>query len=303
MTDVLSDVLAQLDLQNLRCTRMEASGVWSFRFSLRTKLKFVALLKGEIWLIVEGGGAPVWLREGDTFLLTNDANYVVTSDPDLSPLNGFSDLNWCSGNVARFGGDDTIMIGGSFDVSGGFANFLLEALPKVIHIEAHEPSAHAFKQILSLLDDELTTGVLGNGAATRALAELLLVHALRTYSSRRGNNHAAWLNGLSDHKIKSALEIMHAEPGRAWTVGILAKEVGMSRSAFSERFSRKVGLAPLNYLTRWRLEIARDALGTSTRSINKIAQQVGYGSVSAFGLAFKRQYSISPGRYRKYRCS
>lgn len=160
-------------------------------------------------------------------------------------------------------------------------NFLFEALPKVIHIEAHEPSAHAFKQTLSLLDNELTTGVLGNGVATRALAELLLVHALRIYSSRRGHNPAAWLAGLSEHKIKSALEIMHAETGRAWTGGILAKEVGMSRSAFSERFSRKVGLAPLNYLTRWRLELARDALG----------------------LAFKRQYSISPGRYRKYRGS
>jgi AraC-like DNA-binding protein len=176
---------------------------------------------------------------------------------------------------------------------------LFEAVPRVIHIPAGEPSAHALRLSLSLMDSELASGGIGYEAATRRLADLLLIHALRAYTARTDTSRSAWLSGLSDPRIGRALGLMHGEPGRYWTVAELAKAVGMSRSAFAEHFARKVGLPPLGYLTRWRLERACTALRTGLRPVADIAQEAGYGSESAFGLAFKRRFGISPGRFRK----
>lgn len=298
MIDVLSDVLGHLDLRSVRCTRLEASPPWSLRFTLRTTLKFVAVMKGEVWLIADGE-EPVHLGKGDTFFLASAAKYVVASDPALPPADGLAAFDWESGGTARFDGSDTVMIGGGFDVYGSPADFLFEAVPRVIHIPAGEPSAHALRLSLSLMDSELASGGIGYEAATRRLADLLLIHALRAYTARTDTSRSAWLSGLSDPRIGRALGLMHGEPGRCWTVAELAKAVGMSRSAFAEHFARKVGLPPLGYLTRWRLERACTALRTELRPVADIAQEAGYGSESAFGLAFKRRFGISPGRFRK----
>jgi AraC-like DNA-binding protein len=298
MIDVLSDVLGHLDLRSVRCTRLEASPPWSLRFTLRTTLKFVAVMKGEVWLIADGE-EPVHLGEGDTFFLASAAKYVVASDPALPPADGLAAFDWESGGTARFDGSDTVMIGGGFDVYGSPADFLFEAVPRVIHIPAGEPSAHALRLSLSLMDSELASSGIGYEAATRRLADLLLIHALRAYTARTDTSRSAWLSGLSDPRIGRALGLMHGEPGRYWTVAELAKAVGMSRSAFAEHFARKVGLPPLGYLTRWRLERACTALRTGLRPMADIAQEAGYGSESAFGLAFKRRFGISPGRFRK----
>ncbi len=255
-------------------------------------------MKGEVWLIADGE-EPVHLGEGDTFFLASAAKYVVTSDPALPPADGLAAFDWESGGTARFDGSDTVMIGGGFDVYGSPADFLFEAVPRVIHIPAGEPSAHALRLSLSLMDSELASGGIGYEAATRRLADLLLIHALRAYTARTDTSRSAWLSGLSDPRIGRALGLMHGEPGRYWTVAELAKAVGMSRSAFAEHFARKVGLPPLGYLTRWRLERACTALRTGLRPMADIAQEAGYGSESAFGLAFKRRFGISPGRFRK----
>ncbi|WP_153769575.1 AraC family transcriptional regulator [Labrenzia sp. CE80] len=298
MTDVLSDVLNHLDLRSLRCTRLEAAGSWSLRFSLRTTLKFVAVMKGQAWLIPDGQEA-VHLCEGDAFFLANAAGYVIASDPALTPRDGLKAFDWEAGETACFGGDDTIMLGGGFDVHGGPIDFLLKAMPNAIQISAQDQSATALRLSLSLLNSELESPKVGNDAASKSLADVMLVHALRIYALGDGCRSAAWLNGLASPQIRQALELMHGNPEHAWTVGELASAVGMSRSSFARAFSAKVGQPPLGYLTHWRLERACAALRKGVEPMSRIAQAASYGSESAFGLAFKRQFGISPGRYRK----
>lgn len=298
MTDVLSDVLNHLNLRSVRCTRLEASGPWSLRFSLRTTLKFVAVMKGEAWLIPDGQN-PVHLCEGDTFFLANAAGYVVASDPTLTPRDGLKAFDWDTGETACFGGDDTIMLGGGFDVRGAPIDFLLKAMPTAIQISAQDYAAKALRLSLSLLNSELENPNIGSDAASKSLADLMLVHALRTYALGNGSRSPAWLNGLADPQIRRALELMHGNPEHAWKVDDLARAVGMSRSSFARTFAVKVGQPPLGYLTQWRLERACAALRKGVEPMSDIAQASNYGSESAFGLAFKRQFGISPGRYRK----
>lgn len=298
MTDVLSDVLNHLNLRSVRCTRLEASGAWSLRFSLRTTLKFVAVMKGNAWLIPDGQDA-VQLLEGDTFFLANAAGYIVTSDPTLPPVDGLQAFDWDGGETACFGGDDTVMLGGGFDVGGDPIDFLLKAMPNVIRFSAEDHSATALRLSLSLLNNELENPKIGGDVASKIVADFMLVHALRAYALRGDNPAPTWLNGLAHPKIRRALEGMHGNPEYAWTVGNLARAVGMSRSSFARTFTETVGQPPLAYLTQWRLESACAALRKGVEPMSNIAQASGYGSESAFGLAFRRQLGISPGRYRK----
>ena len=298
MTDVLSDVLNHLNLRSVRCTRLEASGAWSLRFSLRTTLKFVAVMKGEAWLIPDEQ-TPVRLVEGDAFFLANAAGYVVTSDPALIPTDGLQAFDWNTGKTACLGGDDTIMLGGGFDVQGGPIDFLLKAMPPAIQISAQDNAATALRLSLSLLNSELEGPKVGSDAASKSLADLMLVHALRTYALGGSFRAPTWLNGLAEPQIRQALELMHGNPERVWSVAELACAVGMSRSSFARSFSEKVGQPPLGYLTQWRLERACATLRRGVEPMSNIAQAAGYGSESAFGLAFKRHFGISPGRYRK----
>ncbi|WP_054000352.1 AraC family transcriptional regulator [Ahrensia marina] len=298
MIDVLSDVLNHLNLRSVRCSRLEASGAWSLRFSLRTTLKFVAVMKGEAWLIPDEEN-PVHLCEGDAFFLSNAAGYVVASDATVTPMDGLNAFDWDTGKTGCFGGDDTIMLGGGFDVHGGPIDFLLKVMPKVIQISAQSHSAKALRLSLSLLDSELENQKIGSDAASKSLADVMLVHALRAYAFGDGFRSPTWLNGLAHPKISRALAVMHGNPEYGWKVEDLARAASMSRSSFARIFAEKVGLPPLAYLTQWRLERACAALRQGVEPISGIAQASGYGSESAFGLAFKRQLGISPGRYRK----
>ncbi|HYH95141.1 helix-turn-helix transcriptional regulator [Hyalangium sp.] len=93
---------------------------------------------------------------------------------------------------------------------------------------------------------------------------------------------------------------MHGDPSKDWTVESLARQVGMSRSAFSGLFTQVVGEGPLTYLTRWRMHRAAGWLrGEPHLSVTEAAQRVGYESKAAFNRAFKRVLGTPPGAYRR----
>jgi AraC-like DNA-binding protein len=92
---------------------------------------------------------------------------------------------------------------------------------------------------------------------------------------------------------------MHESPTRPWTVAQLAKEAALSRSAFFERFSRTVGVAPMEYLLAWRMALAKKLLRQKEAGIADIAGRVGYSSASTFSVAFTRYVGLPPTRYAR----
>jgi transcriptional regulator GlxA family with amidase domain len=125
------------------------------------------------------------------------------------------------------------------------------------------------------------------------LIDLLVIRTLRMWVSQQGDR-LGWLSGLSDERVGRALNAMHLEPDRAWTVSALAETAMMSRSTFSDRFTAVVGLPPLRYLTRWRLTIAADLLRGGTLKVTEVAHGAGYGSEAAFSRAFKEEFGYPP---------
>lgn len=295
MSDPLSEIFTLLDITSAKTARLEAGGQWALQFPAVPHLKFNAILKGECWIRLKGG-EPVHLQAGDTYLLAGAPPYLLSGTPQLSgedvaPLYGAS-----QNNSVHYGGNDIVLLGGGFTLSSANSQFLLDTLPAFIHVPHTDPAAAVLKRTLHLLDEELANERMGSTLMTRRLADILLVQVLRAYVTGQGDG-IGWLGALSDPKIGRALKAMHAGVSDNWTVEDLAQKAGMSRASFAHKFRQRVGVPPLEYLTRWRMEMARDALARSDVSVSSLAATLGYSSESAFTHAFKRVFGRTPKRY------
>jgi len=296
MIDPLSDLFSLLDIGSARCTRFEAGGRWAFRFPAKPALKFVAVIRGGCWIVLPEE-PPVALSAGDTFLLANAPGYVIANDLSQEPEDGIAAFDWDHSDIARYQGSETALISGSFVFEAGNAQLLLDALPRFIHIPASDREATILRGTLSVLDDELGGGQIGASLMTRRMGDILLVQALRAYVTTMGPDNTGWIGALTDARIGKAIGLLHNDPGHGWTVNELATRIGMSRSGFALRFKQLVGIAPLDYLTRWRMHRARDALRKQQATVASLAASLGYASESAFANAFKRVFGRAPKRY------
>ncbi|MDJ0390777.1 AraC family transcriptional regulator [Roseomonas sp. E05] len=292
--DLLSEVLTVLGARSIRRTRLEAAGDWALAFPAQARLKFVAVLRGGCWILLPGQ-PPRALAAGDVFLV-GDTAYTVASDPEVTAADGMATYSTPDQDTVRLGGDETVMLGGGIAFAGEEAGFLLDALPRFMHAARGAPSASAVTRTLDLLDAEAGQPGLGSALVTMRLADILLVEAIRAYVADHGEASSGWIGALADRRIGQALRLMHSDIAFPWTVEALAARIGMSRSAFASLFTRRVGRPPLDYLTHWRMALARRLLDRQGADAAGVAARVGYASQSAFGHAFKRTFGHSPRR-------
>lgn len=292
--DPLSQVFSFLNVRASRCTRFEGSGNWSYRFPAKPALKFGAILRGACWIDF-GAGQRHQLAAGDSFLIADGPSYVLANDESLFPADGMAMFDWEHTDVARHEGADTIVVAGSFSFDMSDADLLLEALPRFLLIPALHPSASIIRSTLHIITAELGSMRIGATILAERLVDILLVQVLRAALDQDRNQDFGWMNALTDPRIGKAIQVMHGDVAHPWSLEQLCALVGMSRSAFSKRFKALVGRAPLDYLLRWRMRVARNMLRKG-RPVAIVANDVGYASESAFRHAFKRLYGHAPGR-------
>ncbi|MCX5496160.1 AraC family transcriptional regulator [Kaistia dalseonensis] len=292
MTDPLSDVLTILGARVTRRTRLEASGEWALAFPALDRLKFVALLRGASWIMVEGR-PPQRMAAGDVCLLGRTA-YAVASDPELPPLDGQALYGTPGCDAVRLGGDDMVSIGGTVAFAEGNAGFLLDMLPDFLFIPKSTAASGAMAAVLALIDGEVGRDLIGGDIISARLADVFVVEAIRAYAASAAQFEIGWLGALADPRLGRALRAIHGDIARPWTVADLAQVAGMSRAAFSAAFTRRVGEPPLAYVRAWRLTMARAALASGEESVASIAGKVGYTSQSAFGHAFRSAFGAAP---------
>jgi AraC-like DNA-binding protein len=301
--DALSDVLSMLRVRSGLSSRFEGQGDWAFRFPAYEHMKFGTVLSGRLHLWMEGANEQHALEEGDFWLMTSGKPFYSASDPERAPVDGpaaYSASRGTDGVVRhRSSGDSepVALASGRFLLENNIAGMLLERLPPLILLRAADIASHALGHVLALLKLETDPHSPGADVAQTSLATLVLVQALRAHAAS-GQLTDGWLKALADARVGTALSCMHGEPAARWTVESLATKVGMSRTAFANRFRQLVGTAPLEYLQQWRLAIATSALKNSEEPLISIAERIGYQSDTAFSIAFKRAIGISPGRYR-----
>ena len=296
--DPLSDVLSLLKIRSYASRAFQAGNGWSVRFGPSRGVKLFAVTSGEGWLALEEAERPVCVRAGDCVLLTSGRSYRVASDLSLTPVDGTQLLSTLgSTEIAQFNnGMDCSGVAGHFDMAGETAEFLLSILPPIVHVRK-ESDKQVLRWCLKQMMKEFQVSRPGEFLAAQQLATLMFIQILRNHLSSDFKDNVGWLYALADKHIGLSLQALHEKPGCRWTLTTLAQKAGMSRTGFALRFKKLVGITPMNYLTRWRMSLAKERILHSTDSINAIAMQIGYESESAFSTAFKRLAGCAPRRY------
>jgi AraC-like DNA-binding protein len=333
--DVLSDTLQVVRLTGAIFLNAALAEPWAVESATPRELAqylrlssdcialFHVLVQGQCWFAVPGY-APVLLRSGDAILLPQSAPHTMRSGhrailvpmssvlPPLPP-----------GEIV------TIHAGGSGEITNFICGFLhcdqrfnplIGALPPLIVIrlrqnedEDEEPSgrtAAASAAVLRVQEGGWLEGTLrhlveeargewpGNIEMLARLSEILFVEVVRHFMRQLPEAHQGWLAGVRDPIVGQTLRLLHAHPERAWTVEELAYEVAVARSTLAQRFTTLVGEAPMRYLARWRMQVAKHLLKQPNMRLAEVATRVGYDSEAAFSRAFRRHVGCPPDAWR-----
>jgi len=296
--DPFSELLRLTDPSSVVAGGFAAGGRWALAFPPPGKLKFFAVARGSCFLLA-GGQAPIRLELGDVFLVSARTAFVLASQPSVPPRDARR-LFTSEVTFAKLGdGRSHLVIGGHVSLNASTGGVLAEMLPPIIHVRAAAPQAAALQWLLAQLLRERDACLPGVAVASTHLAQLMFLEVLRAHLSTSDELPGGILRAVSDERIAPALRLLHENPRRAWQLRELAKATAMSRTAFAVYFKRVAGIAPLAYLTRWRMHLARRVLRSESRSISELADQLGYASESAFSNAFKRVVGVAPRRYRQ----
>lgn len=296
--DRLSDVFDLVEVRSVLTGGIAARGGWSARGPISDPVKFFAMVSGRARLTTDGMAEPVALESGDVAILIGRSwvAFEAGDEPrrEVQPESDFSAERFATADRAT----DDVLIGGCVDLTQAGRALLLGTLPPVTHVRASGVDSDRLRAAVRRLFDEATGDRIGSAFALRQYGALLLLEMLRVYVGQT-DLPPGLLRLLTDDRLRPALGLMHAEPGRAWSLEELARAAAMSRTSFAVRFHEVAGLPPLGYLTRWRMLLAQRALRDRDVRVGELAAQLGYGSESAFSTAFKRVLGESPLRYRR----
>lgn len=296
--DPFSDILKFTRAVSLVTGGFSAGGPWALRFPAPEKIKFFAVVRGTCWVCIDGE-APVHFATGDVGLLAARRSFVLASDLAMPAQDAMQVFACAGGKYATLGnGADFAHIGGHvlLDPAGG--KLLADVLPPWIHVPASSRQAAAFRWMLEQLVDEQATQQPGVQLASAQLAQLLFIQILRAHIQTSVPMPPGWLRAMGNPRLAPALRLMHGDPARGWHLEELASACAMSRTTFASHFKEVAGVAPLTYLTDWRMRLAERALREEATPVASLARSLGYTSESAFSNAFKRVTGNSPKAYR-----
>jgi AraC-like DNA-binding protein len=299
--DPLDDAFSVMRVRESLYARVDAGAPWAIRFREGKAARFGLVIAGTCRLTVEAPSQSIQLAAGDCYVILDGSTYTLGDDPRSLPLNCFDVMPKLVDGAVRIGGDGAAatVVTGWFVYDELGARPLTALLPRVLHTRVDGYRTEILKATLDLLAKETERPGVGSGVVISGLADILFVQAIRSHLNDAGEDDVGWLAALSDRRIGTAMRALHGSPADAWTVEKLAAAANMSRSAFAARFKAKLGEAPLEYLTRWRMFRAGVLLRHTERSLAEIANEVGYESDAALSKAFHRVIGMAPGAFRK----
>lgn len=300
--DLLSDVLGLLRLGGEVFCRTELTAPWGLSLS-RNSAHFHVVERGAVCFLLEGARKPFEAVAGDLVVLPHGHGHRMTDRPGRRTIPLEELLAGHHGPaLLRHGGGGapTDVLCGTFHIDGQIAGSVLQVLPPVIRLPTGGAVLSAWlRLLLQMLGEEIHAPRAGSRFASSRLVDLLFVQVVRHWLASQPALDAGWLAAMGDERIARSIARIHDAPALPWSVDQLAAVAGMSRSAFTGRFTRVVGESPLRYLTSWRVRLAARLLESPTATVTEVAAHVGYGSEAAFSRAFKRALGKAPAAYRK----
>ena len=314
--DTLGEALHFLRMDGVFYCRSELKGRWGASIpAFPDHLWFHVVTEGQGWLDMhdtgetgqtgESGSEALLLQPGSFALVPHGQGHRIFSEAGV-PTPGVLELDREQVSdryeILRHGQGEkhTTMICGALSYNHPAARTLINALPQTLVIDAlHAPQMEWMQSTLRLMAAETKEPRPGGEAVITRLGDILVVQAIRSWIETDPAARTGWLGALKDRQIGRAIALIHRDPAHPWTVASLAHHVAMSRSAFAARFTELVGEPVMQYVTRWRMYVAMDALKEQDTSVAEVASRLGYQSEAAFSRAFKRVISVSPGAIRR----
>jgi len=264
------------------------------------------VLEGEFRLRVDGdAGEGLALRAGELVMLPRNDLHLMGTDLTLPPALGQDIIQPPrSGELfsIRHGGNGarTRMVCGFLGCDGVDSSPVIPALPPVLKLGlAAGAGAEWIRSTFQYAAEEVSAGRPGSETVLAKLSELLFVETVRRYVETLPDGQTGWLAGLRDPHLARALALIHRDIARPWTVEALSRDVGLSRTALADRFIRLIGMPPMQYVARWRMQVAMQRLRGTSASLAQIAEMVGYESEAAFSRAFKKFVGTAPATWRR----
>jgi AraC-like DNA-binding protein len=303
--DPLGEALHFLRMNGAFYCRSELTAPWGLTMMpMPGYVWFHVVTTGRLWL--EAGDAePTLLQPGDLGLVPHGEGHVLRSEPGVDAPGVLElDREEISDRYELLrhggGGAPTMLVCGAVRFDHPAARNLIEILPPLLHVEASgSPEQDWMQSTLRLMAVEARELRPGGEAVITRLGDILVVQAIRSWIETDPAARTGWLGALQDRQIGRALSLIHRDPARPWTVASLADELAMSRSSFAARFTELVDEPAMQYVTRWRMQVAVDSLKEEGATVAELANRLGYRSEAAFARAFKRVIGVPPGAVKR----
>jgi AraC-like DNA-binding protein len=314
--DALSDLLKTVRLTGAVFFEIAADGVWAIG-SPTPEMILPKILPDADHLIAyhvvtsgrcfgtSVGGEPIAVNAGEVIVYVNADAHVMSSGPgarvdpfttDVLEIATAGRMPYCL-NYAGEGPASTRLVCGYLACDASPFNPLLDNMPAVI--KSNDPAGGGFlSHFVALALAEAATKRAGGESVLTRLSELMFIDVLRRYVETLPPERAGWLAGLRDPFVGKALSLLHENPARDWMIEELAREAGASRSVLAERFTQLVGIPPIAYLAKWRMQLATEMLARGVRMAT-IAAEIGYDSEASFSRAFKKLVGVPPSQWRR----
>jgi AraC-like DNA-binding protein len=296
MLDPLAEVVTLLQPVARFSKVVNGAGAWRVCRSEAGQPFYCVILKGSCRLVVDGR-EPIALQESDFVLVPSAYGFTMSSvEPVSSEDIRTVPVAQPNGEFrigVQSGPSDTRLLVGHCTFGSPDAALLVSLLPQVVHVHGERRLA----TLVQLVGEESHERRPARDVVLARLLEVLFIEAIRSTTGTVASPGLA--RGLADGRLAAALRRMHESPTLPWTVAQLAKEASLSRSAFFERFSRAVGVPPMEYLLAWRMAMAKNLLRKNEGGVAGVAERVGYSSASTFSVAFTRHVGVPPMRYAR----
>jgi AraC-like DNA-binding protein len=294
--DLLYDHLVRARATSAVFARTVAESSWGLRLGGSIQLAVHTVVRGRAYLWLKTPGNVVELSPGTVALVRSGQDHYIGHEPGAECL---EPEEFRARHAQAGSGDNqqaTVFLCGAYQFSGDVGSGLLDALPTVMTLSAAMDDP--LRDVITLLSRELARTEPAQQIVLDRLLDLLLVLAIRS-DFNHSTTAPRWYQASADPRLSAALQAMHENAAHPWTVPELAAISGLSRPAFARVFREVLGQAPMQYLTEWRMTLARDHLREGDLNLAQIADAVGYGSPFAFAAAFRRHHGDPPGAWRQ----
>ncbi len=297
---ILSDILETLRFRSTLFFRSKLTAPWGFSLDREPAPRFHISISGRFFLGEdEKGRGPVEIGEMEVVMLPGGQGHWIADRPgrQLVPSNKAGEACELGSPLFQKGPITNLVMCGVSQFDTELSHPLVEALPSVIHFPRFAPNSTTWRLVELISGEAENTPTLRSTILDR-LTEALFLRLVQEFIEQ-GDEPVGFVAALQDRPLRHALELLHKEPATPWTIDELARRVALSRATLVRRFRESVGMAPIEYLNRWRLLKAHQLARYSAGSIEQIAGQVGFSSAQTLTRAFKRTFGYTPSGLRR----